>query len=120
MAMQIIEVCARGFDGESDDTDDRVLWVAGDTLENIKAALNELSVPYASITETDMTTGPDMLDADFVIPRDSAALVARLFGFALADARAALEVADSFMSGFEGDDMQEGIDGMLSTIRAAK
>ena len=32
---------------------------------------------------------------------------------------AALHLAESFMSGFEGDEMQEGIDGKLDTLRAA-
>lgn len=31
----------------------------------------------------------------------------------------ALEVAEGFMSGFEGDETQEGIDGMLTKIREA-
>jgi len=32
---------------------------------------------------------------------------------------AALEIAEGFISGFEGDELQEGVDWMLSTIRAA-
>jgi len=34
--------------------------------------------------------------------------------------QAALNTAESFMAGFEGDDMQEGIDGMLAQVRAAQ
>lgn len=32
---------------------------------------------------------------------------------------AALKIAESFMAGFEGDEMQDGIDERLATIRAA-
>ena len=32
---------------------------------------------------------------------------------------AALEIAERFISGFEGDDMQEGIDANLAAVRAA-
>lgn len=35
------------------------------------------------------------------------------------DLLAALEVAEGFISGFEDDDLQEGIESMLATIRAA-
>lgn len=34
-------------------------------------------------------------------------------------ALAALQLAESFMAGFEGDEMQDGIDSKLATIRAA-
>jgi hypothetical protein len=35
------------------------------------------------------------------------------------DLLAALRLAEGFMSGFEGDETQEGIDALLGTIRAA-
>jgi hypothetical protein len=38
---------------------------------------------------------------------------------AASDLLAALVIAERFMAGFEGDELQEGIDGMITTVRAA-
>ncbi len=39
--------------------------------------------------------------------------------FAAPQMRAALTIAERFMAGFEGDELQDGIDGMLATVRGA-
>jgi hypothetical protein len=44
--------------------------------------------------------------------------VARVIA-ATPNALAALKIAEDFMSGFEGDELQDGIDDKLATIRAA-
>jgi len=43
----------------------------------------------------------------------------RRLQLAATDLLAALRLAEGFVSGFEGDETQEGIDALLGTIRAA-
>ncbi len=115
MAMKIIEVTARGFNGENDDTDDRVLWCKFDSAAQAETWLDDIGAPYQSVSETSVK--PHEGNADCLSHSE---LVAALFGFVVADMRAALDTAESFMSGFEDDDMQEGINDMLSQVRAAQ
>jgi urease gamma subunit len=113
--LKIIEVTARGFDGENDDTDNRVLWIKADSAADVMHKLDNRAVPYQSVVETDIA--PKDTDKDDCVGFSE--LVALLFGFVVEDMRAALNVADSFMSGFEDDDMQEGIGDMLKQVRDA-
>lgn len=83
---KVIEVTARGFDGENDDTDNRVLWVKGQSAQAVKARLDAMGAPYLSVVETDLTT--EEASEDCI---GFAELVAALFGFVVEDMRAALE-----------------------------
>jgi hypothetical protein len=116
----VVEVVAVGFDGSTDKTDDRVLWVGAPSVEIVAEMLNALNVPHESISATDLDPAkvekPEVLDYE----HDAAELVAALYRFALADAGAALDTAESFMSGFEGDEMQEGMPAMLEQVRHAR
>lgn len=118
--MQIIEVTATGFDGATDDTDDRVLWILAPDVRTVKTALSLWRAPYLTINETDLIPANVHRAGYFDMTTESGAIVAALYGFAVADMGAALDSAESFISGFEGDDMQEGIDDMLSKVRAAQ
>lgn len=70
------EVIAVGFDGATDATDDRIIWVTAD-----EDYLTELlaGVPYLECN--DLPT-EYKLCADFTLPQDSDALVERLNHFA--------------------------------------
>lgn len=116
---QIIEVTALGFNAESDDTDDRVIWIAAESAEFVRAILVNAGAPFLSLNETDIGVSGVGDAIDYVLPGDGCELVSRLFGFVVADMRAALDTAESFIAGFEGDEAQEGITELLTTVRAA-
>lgn len=86
MAMKIIEVTARGFNGENDDTDDRVLWCKFDSAAQAETWLDDIGAPYQSVSETSVK--PHEGNADCLSHSE---LVAALFGFVVADMRAALQ-----------------------------
>lgn len=87
MAMKVIEVTARGFDGATDETDDRVLWIKSFNAHVVQAYLNGFGVPYASVVDTDLD--PQEVAHDCLPTMDD--LMSKLFGFVVADMRAALE-----------------------------
>lgn len=107
----IYEITAVGFDGDTDDTDNRVIWVSAPDFDSVRATLS--GVPYGEIAAL-----PDSYAADveFELPDYADELRAALIAFVLADA---LVVAESFMSGFEDDELQEGMVDTLGAIRAA-
>lgn len=117
---QIIEVTALGFNAESDDTDDRVIWIAAESAEFVRAILVNAGAPFLSLNETDIEPSDAGTAIDYVLPGDGCELVSRLFGFVVTDMRAALAQAESFIAGFEDDDLQEGIAELLATMRAAQ
>lgn len=74
------EITAIGFDGGSDDTDDRVLWVSAPDLAALQAVLQ--GVPHQGVVPLDPTMQTSPEDFDFALPNDAAALQARLRHFA--------------------------------------
>jgi hypothetical protein len=79
----IVEVVAVGFDGSTDATDDRVLWIGAPSVERVEEMLNALNVPRQSISATDLDPAtacpPEVLDLE----HEEGEIVARLFRFAL-------------------------------------
>lgn len=72
--MAIIEVIGTGFDGSTDDTDDRVLWVEAPSLDYVKNML--LSTPYSGANELNLHVCPD-----YIMPRDTVAFIEKLRSF---------------------------------------
>lgn len=87
----ILEVVGVGFDGASDKTDDRVLWVGAPSVEIVAEMLNALNVPHKSISVTDHDPATVAPREVFDYEHDAAELVAALFRFALDDAQTRVE-----------------------------
>lgn len=83
--MRVIEITAVGFDGSSDKTDDRVLWIRADNAESVHDRLHMLNVPHIDVNEIEIKFAMP----GEVIPLDHA--IAKLFKFAMDDMRAALK-----------------------------
>jgi hypothetical protein len=79
---QLFDVTAIGFDGDTDETDDRVLWVRARSLEHLQQALE--GVPYQSITDLpdDLKVNESDIDFDLRVPDDGAKLAETLRNFA--------------------------------------
>lgn len=116
--MHTIEVVARGYNGGSDDTDDRVLWVQGESVTGLRDLLSSVNAPFEHLGLVDAPVASE--DIDFVLPADTPRLIAKLFSFVVADSHAALDTAEGFMNGFEDDETQEGMTAMLEQVRSAQ
>jgi hypothetical protein len=90
MNIEYIEVTARGFNGATDTTDDRVIWLSASSLANVVELLAACKAPHLKVER--LSSGNVVGAAlDFVLPAQNAELVAHLFSFVVADMRAALE-----------------------------
>ncbi len=68
----LFEVTAFGFDGATDETDDRVLWVTAPSIEEVQAAIEGLG---AKVIHLGYDPDQDEMDeVDFSLPEDTAAL----------------------------------------------
>lgn len=83
--MQVIEITAIGYNGEDDKADDRVIWVRADSAESVHDRLHMLDVPHLDVNEIEVKFAL----AGEVLTMDQA--IAKLFKFAMADIRAALQ-----------------------------
>ena len=72
------EITAVGFDGNTDETDDRVLWVSAPTRLHLNYVLGD--VPYLTVNELDFDAEGE--DLDYLLPKDDRELRAALRGFA--------------------------------------
>lgn len=72
------EITAVGFDGGTDETDDRVLWVSAPTRLHMDHVLD--GVPFQSLNELDFEAEGDCLD--YLLPKDDRDLRAALRAFA--------------------------------------
>lgn len=75
------EVLAAGFDGATSDTDDRVLWIAAASMDDVRAALD--GVPHVAVSEMTAAEvgGLDAIDYFLVDPQQADDLRARLVAF---------------------------------------
>jgi hypothetical protein len=71
------EITAVGFDGMTDATDDRVLWVAAPDLATLENAV--AGVPHLGISDV---LGASDGDIDYVLPKDAHELRTVLRAFA--------------------------------------
>jgi hypothetical protein len=78
--MPNFEVVANGFDGNSDETDDRVFWVSAPSRLHLDYVLK--GEPYTSIELLSADISTDMQDFEFILPRDDRELQAKLRAFA--------------------------------------
>jgi hypothetical protein len=62
--MQAFEITASGFDGGTDETDDRVLWVMAPTQEEVTLAIEDLDASCVPIPHIQAQ------DADYTLPGD--------------------------------------------------
>ncbi|WP_087866208.1 hypothetical protein [Comamonas thiooxydans] len=62
-ALRIFEVLLAGFNGGTDETDDKVLWVAAPSEQHVHDAIKGHEVTFAG--EVD---GAYLSDADYVLP----------------------------------------------------
>lgn len=76
--MKVFEVTAAGFDGSTDDTDDRVFWInAPNGIEVLRAISNTGAKLCAEIE------GGHRENVDFTLPEDTEKLRATLVHFTL-------------------------------------
>lgn len=108
------EVLGQGFNGGTDETDGRVFWIAAPSMDDVNTALAD--IPHAGLSEMTAAEVGALSNVDFALPDQRDQLRAALLACSPLDA---LTAAESFISGFEGDDMQEGIDELLAKVRAA-
>lgn len=79
----LFEVTCFGFDGGSDETDDRVLWVTAPSIEVVQAAVEGLG---ASVLHLGVDPDPDEVDqVDFSLPKDTVALQEKCQHFQVCD-----------------------------------
>ncbi|MBB5040836.1 hypothetical protein [Shinella fusca] len=84
---------------------------------NAAASSNKNLYPYYTTSElARAATAPRLSTAERIRMLDE---INRRDAAEADDVLSALKVAEEFMSGFEGDEMQDGIDGKLAIIRAA-
>lgn len=76
----IVEVLGIGFDGTTDETDDRVIWVETDSLESVETLLD--GVPHSRISEIfgedEVNLVNPLAAVDYFLPEDADALKERL------------------------------------------
>lgn len=73
-AMRTFEVTAMGFDGSSDETDDRVFWVKAHSAEEVKSAIEGTNAGFHDQIDCDS-------DIDFELPAQVAELREALMQF---------------------------------------
>jgi hypothetical protein len=78
--VKTFEILGCGFDGRTDATDNRILWVQAGTRLVLDAYLDE--VPHLGAEEMDAKVSVDDGDIDFRLPADGKALQAKLREFA--------------------------------------
>lgn len=76
----IIEITAVGFDGDSDATDDRILWVYVPSEKHLQEVLHD--VPHESAVELPNDFKVSLQDIDYVLPEDDHLLREKLRAFA--------------------------------------
>jgi len=76
--MKVFEVIAKGFDGNSDETDDHVLWVCAKTEEEVKRAIADTGAMFWGEITGDFSDD----DLDFVLPQNTLNLQEKLLQFA--------------------------------------
>lgn len=62
MSLPMFEVVAVGFNGETDETDDRIIWVRARSAEVLAQAIDGTEATFKPI--------PVTLDEDYLLPRD--------------------------------------------------
>lgn len=79
--MNMYEVIAAGFDGGSDATDDRVIWVKSSTGNAVDVAIKDTGAKCSGVVNVDSVDA----DYDLSIPGDSERLTTELLTFASLD-----------------------------------
>jgi hypothetical protein len=74
------EITAAGFDGATDATDDRVLWVSAPTVLHMDSVLE--GMPYLSVVPLPVDMKVDDQSLDYLLPKDDRELRAALRAFA--------------------------------------
>lgn len=82
--MKTFEITGAGFDGTSDDTDDRVLWVRME--DQSEKYLAQLAGYYGASLAQELR-GIDAADIDFTLPRDEKQLRESLSAFSRAESQ---------------------------------
>lgn len=75
----VFEVTAFGFDGATDETDDRVLWVSAPSIEVVQAVVAGMGTKVCELLSK--PTLDDMVDVDFHLPQDTVALQEKCLHF---------------------------------------
>ncbi|QYW06430.1 hypothetical protein uan_018 [Pseudomonas phage UAntarctica] len=70
------EITGAGFDGGTDETDERVLWVTADTEAQVQEAVTATGASYTSLGLI-----LSSVDIDYTLPADAVPLRQRLLGW---------------------------------------
>ncbi|WP_313479184.1 hypothetical protein [Stutzerimonas kunmingensis] len=133
--MPFYEVVASGF-GDDDSTDDRVIWVQADDESMIDPQVFGVQIHSWSRLDCFDSKPAECIDFDLADPEQlrefravlrwfhkntPSRVAARRGGLStsLIGAVNALAAAERFVGGFEGDELQEGIDELLAGMRLA-
>jgi len=66
--MKLIQVTLQGFDGSTDKTDHKIVWIVGDNLQAVRQFLDRLEVDVQAIEETDL--GIESAGVDLFVTRE--------------------------------------------------
>lgn len=82
-ANRCFEITAQGFDGDTDETDDRVLWVAAQSASQVKAVISGLGAIFTGElpSSPEQCAGEGSLDYDLTEPAQHQSLRERLMYF---------------------------------------
>ena len=81
----LFEVTAFGFDGGTDETDDRVLWVSAPSIEVVQAAVEGLGAQVSQLGYAPDPHQEEMDEVDFCLPESTEALKAKCQHFQTCD-----------------------------------
>jgi hypothetical protein len=80
--MKIVEVTLKGFDGGTDSTDDKIIWVYAESAEQVTLSTDSVAVYIEQVCTTDLLTAEDFsyeqlddMGVDYYLPRDTGELV---------------------------------------------
>jgi hypothetical protein len=76
-ALSVFEVVLPGFDGSTDETDDKVLWIAAKTLEEVQRLVDPLRAE-ALDGLIDQEVAELSRNLDYTLPADADALLERV------------------------------------------
>lgn len=77
-ARRVFEVLGQRFDGGTDATDDRVLWIVADSLNDVTAAINGMGGSVSEVLDMGDDMAGELGVIDFTLPGDAAALRERM------------------------------------------